>query len=143
MGNRARTWAVMAAPLLMMAIAVVAAMLHDIDAPKGPSLTLPDEVVLHMADLSSKATDLPPLSGDPFHLKDAVAAAGKAFSHRGMRDDFKVGLIVISSKGSLAEINGRFLAPGDVISGAQIRKIEKNRVLIAGRRTFWRYLEKR
>jgi len=142
-GSQARIWAVMAAPLLMIAIAVVGALLIDAAGPLSKGLDL-SGIKIERAVLLSETTRLPALIGDPLHLRDALSAtSGNAPEHERIRDDFKVDLIVIGRMGRLAEINGRFLRQGDVIDGVQIRTIEKDRVLIVGREAFWSYIEKR
>ncbi len=88
--------------------------------------------------------DFSRLKRGPFRVESEIASTQTGINKRVRnRGEVKVALIVIGEKKSIAMINGEVLTTGDSINGLKVKRIERERVLLAGKKKFWQNLESR
>ncbi len=143
-GNRwMKIWLLIAAPFLVMALAVGTALQWDFNDPSGAREMALAAMSLERVAGPLKKIELRISKKGPFRAQVEPFMAGKGAGGKYGHEDINVGLIVISEKKSIAMVNGMVLQAGDEIKGLRVKRIEKDRVLFAGKKNFWKYLENR
>jgi len=136
-----KRWLLMATPLLFIFAAVIGALGWDInDSSQSMEQGLAGMSIERVGNPLELAS-LPAIKKGPFNLKKNSTL--KYVTNKAGKRDLRVSLIVISDKKNIAVVNGRFLTEGDDIMGLKVKRIEKERILLAGREEFWENLESR
>ncbi|MFQ5428407.1 MAG: hypothetical protein ACE5EZ_05440 [Thermodesulfobacteriota bacterium] len=136
-----KIWLFIASPFLMMTLAVATALSWDFNDSTAPRIeNLFSNMTIERIARPLKGLDLRGLKRGPFRDRESSSLGGSGRKEKG---NLKVDLIIISDKKSIAVVDGQVLSTGDSINGLRVKRIEGERVLFAGKKSFWRYLEKR
>jgi len=138
-----KRWLLMTAPFLLMAITAGAALRWDFSDVLGPRERSFADMRVESVASAMKKIDLHAIQKGPFRAAKSLAMLIGGVKKKAGEDALNVALIVISDKKSIALVDGMLLSTGDSINGLRVKKIEKDRVLFAGKNKFWKYLENR
>lgn len=138
-----KIWLFLASPFLVIFLAVATALSWDFNDTSGRRESLLANLSIERVALPLKQADFKGLKQGPFALRRRAASLSGKKNKRDGIEDLKVALIVISDKKSIAVVDGMVLTTGDFIKGLRVKRIEKDRVLFAGKKNIWRYLENR
>jgi len=138
-----KPWFLIATPFLLISIAVIAAFGWDLSDSSESMERRLARMSVEKVSLPVKMVNLLALKKGPIHLKKKIFGTKKSGEKKYGKTGLEVSLIVISDKKSLAVINGHVLSTGDYIKGLRVKRIEKERVLLAGKKEIWKYMESR
>lgn len=136
-----RIWVLMSAPFLMMVVAAGLALHWDFNETLGPREKKFAALRIERVAAPLKGVDLSLLKNGAFRVQRVSSALMNGTAVKGASDDLKITLIVISDKKSIAAVDGHVLSTGDLVRGFKVKRIEKDRVLFAGKKEFWKKME--